>query len=225
MFLINFPFAVSISKGREMKTKIKSLGCTLVALLAIAGIQASTASAEPLFHSEAEHTIGTGEQETQIVFTVNAGTIKCNKLSGQGTMAGKTFTEATTTPVYSECTAFGFLNATINMNGCHFVITADIEVHMICPAGQMMVVKAGNCTVKVGPQSATSVEYETVGTGSKREIIAREEGSGIHYLQEDGFLCPGTGSGTFTDGKAVGSVRTKGENTEGKQVGIWWTDE
>jgi hypothetical protein len=206
-----------------MKANIKILGLLATALLALAAIVASPASAVPEFHSETAHTIGKGEQVTQIVFTVNAGSIKCNKVSGEGTMAAATITESKTTVAYSECSAFGFLSATIEMNGCEYVITADIEVHMVCPAGKTMVIKASTCKVLVPAQSATSVTYENVGSGSTREIVAKEEGEGIHYTEEAGFGCPGK-TGTYTNGKAVGSVRTKGFNTEGKQVGLWWTD-
>jgi hypothetical protein len=200
--------------------KLKMLGALVVATMALA---AAPASAAPLFHSEVEHTLGSGAAVGEMVFTVNAGTIKCKKVTGTGTMSAKTTTEVTSFPTFSECTAFGFVNTTIDTNGCWNVITADIEVHLKCPAGQTMVITAFNCWVSVGPQSATSVEYVNTGSGSSRTILAREEGTGIHYVQTSKSF-PGCTSGTFTNGTATGEILTKGTNTEGKQVGIWWTD-
>ncbi len=205
-------------------SKIKVLVLALGAMLALAAGQASSAGAVPLFHSEVSHTLGNGANVGDLVMTVNAGSIKCKKVTGTGTLSAATVTEATSTPTYSECTAFGFVNTTIDMNGCYNVITADIEVHLKCPEGQTMQVTAFNCWISIPPQSATSAEYETVGSGSSREIVARESGEGIHYTQTSKSF-PGCTAGTYTNGKASGEIKTKGTNTEGKQVGIWWTDE
>jgi hypothetical protein len=206
-----------------MKSKIRILTAALVAVAALMGLQAGSASAVPLFHSEVAHTLGSGSQVGSMVFTVNAGTIKCNKITGTGTMSSATVTEVTSVPTFSECSAFGFVNVTIDTNGCENIITADFEVHLTCPAGKNIEVTAFNCTVAFSPQSATTVEYTTTGSGSTREIVAKEEGTGIHYVQTSKSF-PGCTNGTFTNGTAKGEVRTKGTNTEGKQVGIWWTD-
>lgn len=204
-----------------MNRKLKILGALLAAMMAIG---AASASAEPLFHSEVEHTIGDGEQTgSNMVFSVNAGTITCSTVTGSGTMVGKTFKEATATPTFSGCTAFGFVNATVDTNGCSNVITADIEVHLVCPAGKTMQVTAFNCWISIPPQSATSVEYVNTGSGSSRTILARESGTGIHYTQTSKSF-PGCSNGTFTNGTATGEILTKGTDTAGKQVGIWWTD-
>jgi hypothetical protein len=200
--------------------KLKMLGVLVAAMMAFA---AAPASAEPLFHSEAEHTLGSGSQVGEMTFTVNAGTVKCKKVTGTGTMTAKTTTEVSSTPTFSECTAFGFVNATIDTNGCSNLITADIEVHLVCPAGKTMQVTAFNCWVSVGPQSATSMEYVNTGSGSSRTILAREEGTGIHYVQTSKSF-PGCTNGTFTNGTAKGEVLTKGTDTAGNPVGIWWTD-
>jgi hypothetical protein len=207
-----------------MTGRINKLGTLVLAVLALAATQAATASAEPLFHSEVEHTLGVGSQEGSIVFTTDPGTVTCNKITGSGTLAKKTATEVTLNSAYSECalkTIFGTIAITINMNGCEYIATADIEVHMICPAGKTMVISGPGCTLTVPPQSATSVTYTNVGTGTTRELIAEEQGTGITYSYS-GFTC-GSGTNT-TNGTATGKVRITATDTNGKHVGIWWTD-
>lgn len=208
-----------------MRTSIKRLACALLVALALSGIVASAALAVPEFHSEISSTRGTGAQVGTIVFTVNSGSIHCQTVTGTGTFTAKTTTEVTSTPTFSNCRTTGFIeaNVTVDLNGCDNLITADYEVHLRCPAEKAIQVTAPFCTITFGPQSATSIEYTNVGTGTTREIVAHEEGVNIHYT-ESGFAC--NKSGTSTNGTAVGSVRVTGESpTTSAHVGIWWTDE
>lgn len=205
-----------------MSRKFRQLGSVLLAVVALGGLGAAQAQAEPEFHSEASTTTGTGAQEGTIIFTNRSGTLHCQTVTGEGTMTGATVREVKSFPTFSGCKSTGFIEAqvTVETNGCWTLITAAAKVHLLCPAGKTIQITAPFCTISYGPQSATSVEYTNVGTGTTREIIGHEVGENIHYTQS-GFACNGTG--TFTDGTAEGTVRVTGENPVTQaHVGISW---
>jgi hypothetical protein len=210
-----------------MSRKLKVLGVAFTVAMAFSAVMAAAASA--VFHSEVEHTIITGSQTTRNSFTVNAGTTHCETATFEGTLSAKTTDEATVTPTYSNCklTAFGgeTLNATVDVNNCHYLITTDGVVHLTCGgatgtagAGTSIQVTAPFCTVTVAPQTINKVDFVNVGEGTTREIDVVATGAKIKYTQS--AFCP-TGGGTFENGTYIGTVRVTGENTAKEHVGIW----
>jgi hypothetical protein len=204
--------------------KISLLGMTVAALLATVALSVSAASAAD-FHSEAAHTIIDGAQQVAEdgVFTVNAGTIKCKSQSYSGTSESATVTSTTTVTLTSGCTAFGFVNAAVDSNYCHYTVTAHHVTHITnTTAGTACTTfTAFNCHVKIEPQTISSgITFDNSGSGSSRDITVTFNLTGIKYTQESKSF-PGCSNGTFTNGTYKASATLTGTNTAGGQVGIW----
>lgn len=208
-----------------MTRKLKALGLAFVAVLAMGALSASAASAAS-FHSEAAHTILSGEQPTGTndVFTTNAGTVTCQNATYSGTTSSATTSTVTVTPSYSGCTAFGFVNATIDVNGCTYTFNAGNDDLIITCSGNPITVTAFNCHVKVASQEATAgISYDNAGSGTSRDVTATANITGLKYTQESKSF-PGCTNGSFTNGTYKGAGTVKGSNTAGTEsVGIWQT--
>jgi len=206
-----------------MTRKLKALGLAFVAVLAFGALSATAASAAS-FHSEVEHTIIDGAQPVaeDDVFTVNAGTVKCTSATYTGTQSTATNETVTVTPSYSGCTAFGFVNAPIDVNGCTYTFNAaNDDLIITCPEGKTITVTAFNCHVDVGSQTiGTGISYHNGGSGKTRDVTATANLSGLTYTQTSKTF-PGCTNGTFTNGTYKGSGTVTGTNTAGEQIGIW----
>jgi hypothetical protein len=207
-----------------MNRKLKALGMAIAAVMAFAAFAGSASAAE--FHSEVEHTGISGSRIGTDVFTVNAGTWKCTELTYSGTQStGVTSSEITVIPKWGGCTAFGFIGATIDVNGCDYRFTpnANPYLHIVCPT-KTIEVTTPNCIVTVGSQTVNSgVTYTNGGAGATRDVTVKLGLSGLTYTQLNKAFpnCTG-GAGTFTNGTYSGEATVKGANTAGVQVGIWW---
>jgi hypothetical protein len=199
----------------------KTLGLVLAAVLAIGGLSASNASAAS-FHSEVEHTIIDGEQSpgTNDLMRFNAGTWTCNSITYTGTTTTATNTSLTVTPTWKECTAFGFVNITIDVNGCTYVFNAGGSFQISCP-GNPITVTAFNCHIKIGSQTFPSgITYDNAGTGTGRDMSFTINFSGLTYTQESKSF-PGCSNGTFNNGTYEGNATVTGTDTAGSPVGVW----
>jgi hypothetical protein len=212
-----------------MTRNLKALGLVVLAALAAMAVTASAASATAKFHSELPtHTVISGTQVGEDVFTTNAGTVRCKKATYSGLQSGAEAETVEVTPSYSECTAFGFVNATIDVNSCtyKFGITSTtpepFEGHItICPNGGTITVTAFNCWVHVGQQGPLKgVTYTNEGSGKTRDIRVKVSLSGIHYVQTSKSF-PGCEEKTFTNGTYTGEATVQGFSTENVQVGVW----
>jgi hypothetical protein len=223
-------------KEREnMKRKIRALSVAAFAILALGALSASSASATPAqFHSSLEHTELVGELDKEFgedTFTVNAGTVRCAAAKYTGTNAVKTTTTVTVTPEYSECRAFGFVNATIDHEGCNYLFHAESttgadpegSVDIECPVGKSITVTAFNCWVTVGAQTGLkTVTFTNKGVSPTRHITVDVNiSSKIKYTQHSKSF-PGCSSGTFTNGSYVGAATVKGFSTVGAQADVWY---
>src|SRR4051812_26332145 len=124
---------------------IKTIGLAamvIAALTAFVGV-ASASAAE--FHATGLGVTLSGEQtgETGHKFTVTGSSITCKSAKfsgiteGTATKEGEKIISYTATtqrvhPEYSECTAFGFLGATVDTTGCQYIFhtqtgTVDLE--------------------------------------------------------------------------------------------------
>jgi hypothetical protein len=204
-----------------MNRKLKALGLALVAVLAMGAFSASAASAGD-FHSEsATDTVIKGSQEGTDVFTVNAGTVKCNEATYAGVQAGATATQVKVNPSYSECTAFGFVSTTIHSKQCTYEFSGDNNNVVIdCPTNEPITVTAFNCWVTVDDQTIGGISYTNKGAGTSRDVHVHVTSSGIKYTQHSKSF-PGCSSGTFTNGTYTGTATVQGFTTGGTQVGVW----
>jgi hypothetical protein len=206
--------------------KLKTIGVALAAVMAFAAISASAASAANEFHSAVAHTSLSGEQVGEDVFTTNAGTVRCKKATYTGTNSTATSKHQVVAPAYSECTAFGgFLNATIDTNGCTYTFTVSAfpagSVAIVCPEGKSIEVTTFACDVKVGSQTRPGITYTNV-AGPPKHVTVDVSITGLTYTQTSTNFpgCTG-GNGTFTNGTYTGKATVKGFDTAGTQVGIF----
>lgn len=200
-----------------------------VALAAVALVAAfaTTAHASTFTAEKYPATIG-GTQVGEHVFTIeNNLNVKCQGATFHGTLSAASST-AQLHPIYTNCSAFGFLEPTINSAGCDYLFHAGEEVaadkhagtvDIVCSAGASIVIKASTCEVSVPAQTglgSNNVENNT----SPKDATATGSLTGIKYTKtKDGFLCPFAGTGTKTDGGYAGTA-TATAYSGGVQVGI-----
>ncbi|HEX7280183.1 MAG TPA: hypothetical protein VF255_11250 [Solirubrobacterales bacterium] len=214
-----------------MIRNIKALGLTVFAVIAMGTLSAATASAEKLFHAEVGHPELRAEQHAgEGTLGVNAGTVRCSHVTYSGTQTTATAATLTMGPAYTGCKAFGFVNTTIDVNGCgyEFSITgtpvsgaAPGAVTIECPLSHFITVTAFNCWVTVGPQTRpTGVTYTNLGAGKTRDVTIDVNLTGLTYTQHSKSF-PGCTNGTFTNGTYVGATTVRGFNTTNEQIGVW----
>ena len=218
-----------------MIRNLKVLGLALVAMLAMTAVAASAASAAaPEFHSESAPVTFKGSQTEKHKFTTSAGTVECKVAAFEGTNSATTSTTATLSASYKECTAFGFLSATVNMRSCDYLFhlvagsnppTATTDV--VCTtAGDFIEVSTFGCTAKVFAQNGlthttfANAEPETEGEPAPedRDIDATINVTNVAYNLS--AFCPG-GGGNKTGGVYEGKATIQGFTGGGAQQGIW----
>jgi hypothetical protein len=186
-----------------MIRNLKVLGLALVAVLAMSAMVASAASASQ-YTGSAYPTTGTGSNTAgNETFTTPGGTVQCDS-HFEGTLAAASST-LTVTPKYTNCVAFGFLNATVNMNGCDYLFHSGPAqgggvyfhtVDIVCPAGKSIVITAGTCVADVGGQTGLAKVKTTNLAGGT--VTVQPEVAGITLnVTTDGFGCPFSGTGHF----------------------------
>lgn len=181
---------------------LKTLGLLGLAVLALSMIGAATATAAN-YTANSYPATGTAESGAgNDVFTTEAGSLECNK-HFQGSLNGATPT-LTITPTITGCKAFGFLSATVNMNGCDYLFTEptgtlpnfSAKVDIVCPAGKVIELNAGTCKVTIGSQGPLS-SVALTNTGS--DVLVKAAITGISYtVVQDGFGCTYSGTGAKT---------------------------
>jgi len=226
-----------IKKGtKTMIRHLKTLGFSLVALLAMSAMMASVASA----HTPADFTIEkapaliTATQKTEHKFTVTGQTVTCAKAEFHGTAKQTTETEITISPTYTECktaitnatvTGFGHLHEEITHNAktvaegkpekkCGYILKANGGAALECTGGADVTVDAGPCVVHVPPQEfASGVTYSTETKEGKHDLTVNFEIKNIKATHTDGFLCPfgssGEGTEAILEGTSTATARTE----------------
>lgn len=183
-----------------MHLKLKALCLVIFAAMAIGVVSAPAASAG-YFHSEGAETVIQGSKVETDVLTLNAGTVKCNGVTYSGEQYTATATTIKVTPSYTECTAFGFVNAPIDVNGCTFEYSADNGNTVIDCGASPMTITAFSCQVTITDQTTSGTTYSNIGSGAERQIHTSAHRK-IHYHQHSKSF-PGCSSGTRTDGTWV----------------------
>jgi hypothetical protein len=208
-----------------MSRNIKVLGLALVAMLAMSAVVASAASATAFnFKSETVPTQLTGKQHAgNDVFTTDAGKVECTEATYLGEQTVSPVNNVSVVPTYTGCTAFGFANTPIDVNGCSYKFTAITKeagnfegaVDIICPAGKVIEVTAFGCTVTIGSQTGLKkVTYTNVGAGTTREVTVDVNLTGIKYEEHNKGIFPTCANNTVatTNGTYVGAGLVTGEN-------------
>ncbi|HEX6665458.1 MAG TPA: hypothetical protein VF081_02555 [Solirubrobacterales bacterium] len=209
---------------------IKTLGLALVAVLAMSAVVASAASAANFMSEGNVEASVEANQSTTHVFSIEGQEVTCT--TAQFKTAGLIKSPAssvTVHPVYTGCTAFGFVGSTVTTTGCDYVLTAPgtVEsgkvggtIEVKCGAGSKIVIVAGTCEVTVAAQSFTKgLTFENVAS-SPKTMTLKAAVTGIASTKvKDGFLCPLTGTGAAT-GTYTGNTLIKAFDSGSKQVGV-----
>jgi hypothetical protein len=200
----------------------KLVPLAVVAVLAFAAFGASAASAAE-YKASSYPTTATGESASgNDVFNTEAGKVECKaNYSTTLTAASKTLTAA---PTYTGCKAFGFLEATVAMNGCTYRFNEptgsfSATVNIVCGATPIKIT-AATCTATVGSQLTGGSVALTNNAGPPKFVTEKASVTGVAYtVTNDGLLCPFSGTGpktgaTYTQGAAVSIKSTNGAGVE-----------
>jgi len=184
-----------------MNRVLKTLGVAMVAALALSvtagAAQAIEITSESGYPLNAHGENGSGNE----VFTTEAGDVECD--STFTSEVAKDGSEITATPTYTNCEAFGFVSATVNMESCDygFDLESEPESHVYtskadieCEGEDSIKITAATCAAEVGPQSGKShVLFEWT---TDTDVHAWATVEDIDYtVTKDGFLCPFSGTG------------------------------
>jgi hypothetical protein len=230
-----------------MACNLKIIGIVIAALFACSAMTVSAAGGPFWFESDADPGVFTdlnGELDpgASDVWTVDAGEISCTNISYSGRMEDNTETTMTLTPSYGGCTFHG-LPATIDVNGCAFVLHTWLVIKegtpggeyeagtvIECPVGKDITVTqisggVKKCTIHIEPQNlGEGLILTNAGeAGAQTEdITADVDYENIKYTQTEG-----SGAGkcvtttTTPNGSWVGKETFKGTNLIGLQTNIW----
>ncbi len=209
-----------------MSNNIKVFRLAFVAALAMSAVVAGTAFATGFnFKAETVPTQLTAREHAgKSVLTTDLGKVECAEVTYAGEQKVSPTTELLVTPTYSGCTAFGFANTPIHVNGCQFRFTVVTKesgnfegaADIVCPAGKVVEITSFGCTVTIGSQNGLKkVTYTNVGTRSTREITIDLNLTGIKYEEHwSGAIFDTCISHTVpkSNGTLVGALLVTGEN-------------
>ena len=214
-------------------TRFKVLGLALVAVCAM-GVMASSAMAAGIeFEGGANMPKGKvmGEQPagTNDVFTVDGSNVTCNNATyNEGAEIANGTENLKLHPVYSNCTAFGFIGANVDTTGCNYTGKAtgtynaelmkwnSAELKIECGANPIKInAGSGTCVADVGSQTLTTGLDVTNTTNNPMDFHLKAENVSVAVNKTvDGFGCPfnGTGATTGTYNGAATFVCTNPSN-------------
>src|SRR4051812_5259414 len=145
-----------------MIRKFKTLGVAMFAVLALTAVGASAAHAETGKFTAGSYpaTFTTESAKGNDTFITEAGTVECQS-HFEGTLA-EASTTVTVKATYTNCRAFGFLSATVNMTGCDYLFHIESAApsdsytgssDLVCPAGVSVDIVASTCTATIPGQT------------------------------------------------------------------------
>jgi hypothetical protein len=209
-----------------MNRKIKALGLALVASLAMSAMVASAAQAQ-FFHSSVAHTLASGSQVGNHVFTAGPGfgNITCTTANFHGTQSAQTVTSQTITATYSGCKD-SVAGRTVHVPAVNYTFTAPktatgaSEVHVL--NGFTFTITAGGglgeCKVEIPAQTVSGIVYHNL--GGTNGVTVTTSSTGVDSVTSGGFFNCGIANGPHTEGTYTGHTTMKGTNTEGKAVEV-----
>jgi hypothetical protein len=229
-----------------MIRNLKALLLAALAVAALGALAASASAAEFTAEGSGETTLtvlpdGTGKTAHH-VFDIRKGpnegvlSITCNESTGDATVFGSSFTQATITPHWGKTVAgvfktecnFAGQEVEINTGACEFLYTADGTIHIQTDTNLVGECKHGkqpitfnnttlNCHVEWAEQTITGVKYHNIGGG----LITVEANELAVQYNATGVGCPyGTlNNGLFTTGNTILTGEKKGTN---EMVNLAW---
>jgi hypothetical protein len=206
---------------------LRTLGVAFVAILALSAIAASSASATGKVTCVA--TSGspypctlTGESAIgNDTFKTEGGTVEC-KAHFHANIT-EAVSSLTVTPKYTNCRAFGFLEATVHMNGCDYLFTTPTNIgtdlwtsgstttegtatHLLCPTEKTIEITAATCRIEIHPQTLHGhlvINNKTTPAGDGGINVQATYEKITYTVVQDGFGCPFNGLGTKHDASYI----------------------
>ena len=179
----------------------RSLGMTLIAMLAISGV----ASAHN-FKSTATGNLKAVSNQNQVFSTGIGSTVTCKKVTiAKGTASTGEQLHVLVEIHYDECKAEGFglkLEAAIHL--AQYLFNADNELVKL--ENTIVILIPGICQITVKPQDLKAVLYKTSG----KHVVVEPHVSGI-TSEGSGSVC---GSGVSTTGTYTGNTEVEVEGGE-----------
>jgi hypothetical protein len=205
---------------------IKTLGIATAMALALIAVAGAAMASASVFKSETEKTTWSGAVTNNHTLSLpgNGTFTQCgNSISGE--TSESTQAALTVSPPVSKMNCvFGGLPWTWKTGACKFRFHPGYGGPLVgsmdltgCGSSPLETTFTG-CTITIGDQNDLgNVTYQTVGSGSKREVTAAASLNNILYTATGaGCFAPGTHhDGTYTGGWKVSG------SSGGKQVGVW----
>ena len=235
-----------------MKRRLKSTLLVVLAL-AVGGVGAGSAQAEPLFEADSYTATVDGVALKQSVFTF--GGIyqwECKSSPFEGKLLAKS-SSLTLSALYAECRWMWpvteppiepYSLVQINMNGCDWKLNtlkfqkADEYTSLVnleCPAGKQVVIELHRteptiCKLTVPAQSGKSdVRLIDKTASSPNDVEAQVTISGLNYTQDLSHFIPELNCplkpGSYTDLAYAGLLTLTATSEPGKQIGFRVTGE
>jgi hypothetical protein len=137
---------------------LKTLGLAAMAVLALTAMVGVSSASAAEFHGTGGTALTGVVGENNHVFTIEGSTVTCNTIAFNGTAAASgTSVTQTMHPSYSNCTAFGFINAVINTSNCLYEFNANTNTVNLtsCTSPINIVAESGfgTCKATVGNQN------------------------------------------------------------------------
>jgi hypothetical protein len=219
---------------------VKMLALAAVAAMAISAVAASAAFANK-YHDPIPSGNIHGEQlaGNKHVFKVDGQAVECSVATFQGTFETEIQQTERVLPTYENCVAFGFVGATVSMNGCEYEFLEPTEIaaneyegvaNLVCPAGKEAVIVAGTCETKIPDEKEEKAINQNLkkltshnrgeGTGRWVEVISNLSSITVNKTK-DGFLCPLSGTGWVSNGTYTGGSKAWASNSAEEPVGFW----
>jgi hypothetical protein len=183
-----------------VNVKLRTLGFSLIAALAVGAMAVVNATAETGGHfvsaTAGTTTIVGSEGGSHVLhFTSEGGAeasrwVGCDEDSYTGTVSGGTAASITITPSWNKCYTTGNPEAKIDIDerACHFLFkvgkapTGHNTVDVICPIGVAgFLITHQNCGIVVPPQTVNGVSYANQGSPHQVTLTSTVNGITAHY--------------------------------------------
>jgi hypothetical protein len=178
---------------------LKTLGLAAMAVMALAAFVGVSSASATEFHATGGTTLTGVVGENNHVFTIEGSTVTCNTIAFNGTAAASgTSVTQTMHPSYSNCTAFGFINAVINTSNCLYEFNANTNTVNLtsCTSPINIVAESGfgTCKATVGNQNGINGQtFINMGTTGSNTATLTENSSAnniITNVNTSNGICP-----------------------------------
>jgi hypothetical protein len=180
--------------------KFKIISLALIALAATS-VCAASAQAFQMHVTSSTSAVIIGQQATQFQLSIDAGVVKCNQATFEGTVEAQggqqiTNQHSTLTPTLAGCNLFG-IAAQVSPNGCKFTLTGQVAQTAVvditgCTSGKQIQTITATCSVTVPEQHGVGHVVFSNTNNAPHDVVANVTLTGVTYQTHGN--CPNTAS-------------------------------